>query len=191
MINLNPCSRRGSSRSIPRCMSVASDDPVPYERLRDVDLDALPVGAFRTDRAGRYLAVNERWSDLTGMPAADALGVGWVDSIHRDDRDEVVAAWNGAIFTQSGFEREYRVIPARGEEIWVRVRAMPTREVEASGYVGVIDDMSGRVASEHQLRREHAELTQAREHLDTVLTSLENLVFTTELRPDGASQVTF
>jgi PAS domain S-box-containing protein len=172
-------------------MSVASNLAGPPLEWQGLDLDALPVGAFRTDRGGRYLAVNARWSDLTGLPRENALGMGWIDSIHPADVDEVVAAWNGAIFTQSGFHQEYRLAQAAGDQVWIKARAMPAPGEESSGYVGVVDDVSGHVAAEQHLRREHLQLAEAREQLATILTSLEQLVFTSEVRADGSVSVIF
>src|ERR1700761_9398427 len=45
-----------------------------------------PVGIVQSDAGGRAVFVNERWCALTGMSAAQAAGVHWLDLIPPADR---------------------------------------------------------------------------------------------------------
>jgi len=45
------------------------------------------------DPAGRCVYVNERWTEWTGLPSEAALGDGWLQSLHPDDRH---ACWKKA-----------------------------------------------------------------------------------------------
>lgn len=54
-----------------------------------VEPDALPVAICKfEDRHCVY--VNEFWSKLTGRPRETALGDGWIEAIHPDDRESVL-----------------------------------------------------------------------------------------------------
>ena len=76
-----------------------------------VELDALPsvspVGLFRTDPAGLCLCVNARWSEIAGLSATEALGQGWAQALHPDDRERVVAEWNQATRENRGIETRF------------------------------------------------------------------------------------
>jgi diguanylate cyclase (GGDEF)-like protein/PAS domain S-box-containing protein len=56
-------------------------------------LHVAPVGILHTDPLGTCLWVNPRWSALTDASQADACGRPWVDTLHKDDRDPVLAQW--------------------------------------------------------------------------------------------------
>lgn len=59
--------------------------------------DAVPhlVWIVRGDGVCDY--ANRRWCAFTGMAAEDALGHGWLDALHPEDRGRVLRAWEGAI----------------------------------------------------------------------------------------------
>ena len=44
-------------------------------------------GSFARIPAGRCLCVNARWAEIAGCTPADALGEGWAQALHPDDRD--------------------------------------------------------------------------------------------------------
>jgi PAS domain S-box-containing protein len=56
-------------------------------------VNSAPVGVFVTSRTGDCTFVNPRWCELTGLAPEAALGRGWMDALHRDDRERVVTAW--------------------------------------------------------------------------------------------------
>ena len=47
---------------------------------------AAPVAIFRFDTPMHCVYVNERWSALSGRPRESALGYGWMEALHPDDR---------------------------------------------------------------------------------------------------------
>ena len=59
--------------------------------------ETAPVGIFHTDKAGRCTYVNQRWCQQRGMTAERAIGAGWQESVHPEDRDRVVAEWTQAV----------------------------------------------------------------------------------------------
>jgi putative two-component system response regulator len=52
-----------------------------------------PVGVFRTDAEGHCLYVNERWCEIAGLTLEEALGEGWAQGLHPDDREHVFTEW--------------------------------------------------------------------------------------------------
>lgn len=115
-----------------------------------------PVGIFRTDRRGQYLDVNERWCELAGMTAEEAVGDGWALTIHSDDRPRILADWYLATDRQLPFKSaEYRLQPADGHTIWVFAQAVAQTAVSDGsiiGYIGTITDITERKEAEEKLR---------------------------------------
>src|SRR5208283_1999970 len=58
---------------------------------------AAPIGIFRADREGRWVYVNKRWSEMTGREAETALGYGWLQAVHPEDREATERLWKTAI----------------------------------------------------------------------------------------------
>lgn len=113
-----------------------------------------PVGIFHTDARGQCLYVNERWCEMTGLSPKEALGMGWMQAIHPDDRDWIAAEWNQAVQNNIMFCSEYRYLHPDGEMRWVFGQA--TAEKNATGetlsYVGTITDISDRILATAALR---------------------------------------
>ncbi|WP_083811331.1 PAS domain S-box protein, partial [Kamptonema sp. PCC 6506] len=55
---------------------------------------AAPVGIFRTDVAGLCTYANDRYFHIAGIAPTAALGNGWQQALHPEDRDWVIAQWD-------------------------------------------------------------------------------------------------
>ncbi|OLP17330.1 hypothetical protein BST81_16120 [Leptolyngbya sp. 'hensonii'] len=112
--------------------------------------DAAPVGIFRTDVEGYCLYVNERWCQMAGMSFGDAMGFGWAQALHPDDRDHVAAEWYKAARDRRPFKLEYRFERPDGHITWVYGQAVAERGEKGSivGYVGTITDITDRKQTE-------------------------------------------
>ncbi|MDY7021337.1 MAG: PAS domain S-box protein, partial [Cyanobacteriota bacterium] len=64
-----------------------------YATLAEVS----PVGIFRSDETGNYLYVNECWCQIAGLSGEQALGQGWIKTLHPEDRDRVFKAWEESV----------------------------------------------------------------------------------------------
>lgn len=66
----------------------------------------------------------------------------FVDSIHPDDRDRLVAAINKQ--SAGEYDEEYRIVQPSGEERWIRDRAFPICDSEGQVYriVGIAEDIT-------------------------------------------------
>lgn len=101
----------------------------------------VPVGIFRTDKEGKCVFVNKKWTELSGINTEDAIGDGWVKAVYKEDLDKVVKNWNDATENHLSFELPYRFQNIiTGEIIDVIGRAV--REEDGSGkligYIGYI-----------------------------------------------------
>ena len=100
------------------------------------------VAIYQTDSQGRCVYVNAALCELFGMSEKDALGVGWLDRVHPEDRDRVSAARQYATSTIPVFHIEYRV-HHNGSTRWVA--AFSTALMEGgtfAGRIGTITDIT-------------------------------------------------
>jgi PAS domain S-box-containing protein len=90
--------------------------------------ESLPhlVWTCRADGPCDYLS--PRWVDYTGIPEADQLGYRWLEQLHPDDRDRVIAEWREVAPRGGVFDIEFRIRRADGAYRWFTTRAIPFRD---------------------------------------------------------------
>jgi diguanylate cyclase (GGDEF)-like protein/PAS domain S-box-containing protein len=114
-----------------------------------------PVGIFCTDALGQYIQVNERWCQMNGLEAQEAMSEGWTRTIHPEDRVRVLTEWYQAVAKNLSFKStEYRLLRPDGTTAWVFAQATAEtgRSGSTIGYVGTITDITQRKQVEDQLR---------------------------------------
>jgi PAS domain S-box-containing protein len=72
--------------------------------------DLSPVGLFVTDRAGACLFTNARFRVIADVADGSAIGRGWAATLHPDDRDRLVEAWDAAAGARVPFLDEARFV---------------------------------------------------------------------------------
>ncbi|HEX2556494.1 MAG TPA: PAS domain-containing protein [Microvirga sp.] len=101
-------------------------------------------------------------TDVVGFESfADDLsqvtGSGWLDLVHRDDRDRVAREWAAMVSSGQPGGIAYRLRSRSGELRWVSCRAVPLTEVDGSvrEWVGTLADIhESRIAGEQLARSE-------------------------------------
>ncbi len=129
------------------------------------------VGIFLASPDGSFLYVNDRWCDITGLSTEEALGDGFLETIHSHDKKRVHTEWKRAIESKDQFYSEYRIArKSDGMELWVLAQALP--EVERNeiiaGYVGTITDITERMHSEIQIDQSRKQLRALTVRLQSV-----------------------
>jgi hypothetical protein len=83
-------------------------------RLRS-DADALPnVAQFECSADGRCEWVSARWLEWGEMhDRSAAIGFGWVNGIHPEDRAMVRKEWESAVAEARDYELEYRMVSGK------------------------------------------------------------------------------
>lgn len=119
---------------------------------------AAPVAIFRFDRPMNCVYVNERWSEMTGRPAETALGQGWIEALHPEDREQLVADWStGYPLTNTDvLYSEGRHLRPDGSINWFYVQLVEETDIEGNviGYVGTLTDITERKQAELALEQE-------------------------------------
>jgi len=105
--------------------------------------DLSPVHLFRAGPDGEAKYLSPSFMNMTGLAAGDALGYGWIQAVHPDDRDRLMADWQEALRSQVIFQAEFRFRTATGDMRWYRARVVPDRDESAAivGWVGAAVDL--------------------------------------------------
>ncbi|BAY60200.1 two-component hybrid sensor and regulator [Calothrix brevissima NIES-22] len=128
--------------------------------------EAAPVAIFRVNNAGDCIYANDYWTHLAGRGAKAALGKGWVEILHPDDRDRIVRQWGewyqsyqpGQIYINEG-----RFLHPDGNITWFycQILAETDEDDKITGYIGTLTDITERQQAEAKLHQINEELTQA------------------------------
>ena len=122
--------------------------------------DHAPVMIWVTDPAGACTHVNERWCHFTGTSPEESFGLGWLDSVHPDDREKAGSAFLAANTRNETFRAEYRLRRHDGAYRWVIDSAVPrfAPDGEYLGYIGSVLDVTDEKRAEEAIRRARDEL---------------------------------
>ena len=118
--------------------------------------EALPQIIWTAAPDGSREYVNERWTDWTGLPVSAALGDGWAQVIHPEDRDATTRAWAAAASGGTGrFEHAQRYRMRDAGYRWVLSTATAQRDPDGRTlrWYGVTTDIHDRVTAEQQWRQ--------------------------------------
>ena len=115
---------------------------------------AAPVAIFRINQDNNCTYVNEFWTRITGQEANVALGYGWINTIHPDDREQIHQQWTQAVEQQAPYQGEGRCIRPDGTISLYYCQALPEIDDDGVfiGYIGTLTDISDRKKSEENLR---------------------------------------
>ncbi|HBL58719.1 MAG TPA: PAS domain S-box protein, partial [Cyanobacteria bacterium UBA8803] len=112
--------------------------------------ECSPLGIFMTDIQGRCTYTNPRYQAICGCTFDEALGEGWVQFLHPEDRQEVTARWSKAVSQRQEFRSEIRYVHKDRTIRFGRVQSAPIFSVsgELIGYVGTVEDVTDKRAVE-------------------------------------------
>jgi len=124
------------------------------ERFRYLT-ESSPLGVFQTDKDGSVLYLNNTWLAITGMSLQDALGFGWAQALHPEDRPRILAEWARCLEEKRGYDGEFRFVRPSGETHWVHTRTSPvfSSAGDIISHVGVNEDITDRKQAEEALRQ--------------------------------------
>jgi PAS domain S-box-containing protein len=128
------------------------------ERFRQLAENIDEVFWLLEPATGRFVYVSPAYEDLWGQSLEEVYrrSGAFLETVHREDRDRVRAAWKG---DGLDFDEEFRVVRPNGTVRWVRVRAFPIRdgEGEVQRVAGIAEDITAD-------KQAQAALIQAEKH---------------------------
>ncbi|WP_434685741.1 PAS domain S-box protein [Pseudanabaena minima] len=115
---------------------------------------AAPVAIFQINQNNECTYVNEFWSQITGQEPSMALGFGWLQPIHPDDREQIHQKWTQAVEQQAYYQSEGRCIKPDGTICYFYCQAIPELDESGvfTGYIGTLTNISDFKQAENALR---------------------------------------
>jgi len=112
--------------------------------------DALPLGVFRTDRAGTVVQCNASFRRWSGAARRGP----WYAGLHADGRRSVERHWQVLLDAGVPFDRIDRFLGQDGQERQLLVRIVPlgSDAEPASIYLGVVEDVTARERANREAR---------------------------------------
>ncbi len=136
-----------------------SDLQLSEGRFRTLALTA-PVGIYLTDEQGNCTFANAAWCAMGGLTPEEALGQGWKNALHPEDRDVIYQRWLKSVESNGQWGFEYRFQDRQGKITWVYGVASPLRDEtgQTIGFIGANVDINARKQAEQFLEDYSARL---------------------------------
>ena len=112
--------------------------------------DRAPVMVWETDASGSCVYLSHSWYAYTGQTPEEALGFGWLEATHPEDKTRTAEVFESANAERVPFRLEYRLRRSDGEYRWAMDAALPQHDEHGTfrGYVGSVVDIGDRKAVE-------------------------------------------
>jgi PAS domain S-box-containing protein len=117
--------------------------------------DAAPAMLWVTEPDASCSFLSRGWYEFSGQTEREALGFGWLDALHPEDRAGSHDAFLAAIASRERFTLEHRIARHDGEYRWALCAGRPRfgPSGEFLGYSGSVIDIHDRRRAEEQLRQ--------------------------------------
>jgi PAS domain S-box-containing protein len=118
---------------------------------------AAPVAIYRLDAEGKLVYVNRRLSELTGIPADEALGRSWLELVADQNKPIANESWRKMIAGPSELRAEQKIRHRDGSTLQVLVQVAPETDSDGRviGWVGTLTDLTD--LKQAQLALAHSE----------------------------------
>ena len=126
--------------------------------------NSSPIMIWITDATGAPTFVNQSWCDFTGLDQAQAMThENWINAIHPDDRENILAAYYINTSTHQAITTEYRLLNAKGEWCWILDKGMPMYDENDAftGYIGSAIDITERKQAQQLLQDKERVLSES------------------------------
>jgi PAS domain S-box-containing protein len=131
---------------------------------KNQELDAIvqtaPDIIFSRQSGGTRDYISSRFYEYTGAAPDTAIGFGWLEYVHADDRERSMAHWLHCVQSGEAYESEYRLRGLDGQYRWFRARAVPLRDPDGAivKWYGTCSDIHDSKLLEQSIRENALEL---------------------------------
>jgi PAS domain S-box-containing protein len=112
--------------------------------------NAAPAILWTTEPDASCSFLSRSWSNYTGQNEEEALGFGWLEPVHPEDREEARRGLLDANIRREPFSLDYRLRRADGEYRWAIDAGQPRFDVDGNfaGFIGSVIDIHERKQAE-------------------------------------------
>jgi PAS domain S-box-containing protein len=136
--------------------------------------DCAPVMIWVSGPDRKCVYVNRPWLEFTGRTLEEAVGHGWGEGIHPEDRDRVGGVYDRAFTAIEPFELEYRMRRHDGRYRWLLDKGVPVVvDGELSGFIGSCLDITDRMLAEKAARKREEDFKTLAERIPDVIVRLD------------------
>ncbi len=146
--------------------------------------DVAPTILWMTEPDGTCSFLSRGWYELTGQTQEEALGSGWLEAVHPDDRERTERIVCDATARRAPFSLDYRLRRADGAYRWAMNAGRPrlSEAGELLGYVGSVIEVHERKQVEQALRGSEERYRRLFESIDEGFCVIE-MLYDAEGRP--------
>ena len=151
---------------------------------RNQELDAIvqtaPDIIFSRNPDGGRDYISSRFYEYTGAPPETAVGFGWLDYVHPDDREQSRQKWLHCVQSGEAYDCDYRLRGADSQYRWFRARAVPLCDSQGTivKWYGTCSDIHDSKLLEQSIRESAIELERMVESRTAALRRLSNRMMT-------------
>jgi diguanylate cyclase (GGDEF)-like protein/PAS domain S-box-containing protein len=140
------------SRDITAQVALDADLQTTVRRYQAL-IEATGTMVWRADAAGSIIEIRG-WLAFTGQETDASIGRGWLEAVHPEDREAIVAIWQATVATGQAGSATYRVRHVQGAYRWVLGRTVPLTDEEGRvrEWVGTITDIHERHEAAETIR---------------------------------------
>jgi PAS domain S-box-containing protein len=130
------------------------------ERQLQQIVDSIPGLTWRADAQGSITYWSQSFIDYAGATLEEIVGYGFMNYLHPEDRDHVMATWVGILQSGKPGESETRIRRADGQYRWFLWRVSPFFDGDGklTQWFGINVDIENRKRAEEDLRQSQNEL---------------------------------
>jgi len=137
--------------------------------------DLMPGMVSKTDGQGNDIYFNKNWLDFTGKGIEHLREIGWVEYIHKEEKETFVEAWKNCLETGCNIEMQLRLKNKEGKYIWHLSRCEAVKEDDGTVKMWIAASTEIDKIKEEEKRKEDF-LKMVSHELKTPVTSIKGYV---------------
>ena len=146
----------------------------------DAIVQTAPDIIFSRQADGTRDYISGRFYEYTGAEPGSAIGFGWLEYLHPDDKERSLSHWMRCVQSGEAYESEYRIRSVDQQYRWFRARAVPLRDPAGQivKWYGTCSDIHDSKLLEQSIRDSAIELERMVDLRTTELRRLSSRLMT-------------
>jgi len=140
------------------------------KRSRDYYLQIMedfPALIARTNSEGQFDYFNKTWLDFTGSTFKKESGKGWMENLHKDDKNKFLELFEKSFKNKKGFSMEFRLKHSDGSHHYLFNMSKPLYDIDGK-FIGLLSscyDINDLKEAEAEVQKAYYELKESNEEL--------------------------